>query len=93
MPTDYLHRPEQLVAKIQRTFEEETVGTCALSTSTIPGAKKSDVLGVIAASGIEARTQLFPEITALVASSDDPMAVQRSRSYRVCEFCCDTIQP
>lgn len=54
---------------------------------------KYGILGVIGTSEIEAGTGLYPELTMLVASSDDPIAFESSRKYNVCEFCCDTIRP
>ena len=92
MSTEYLRRSEGLVTRIQQDFNKSTSGRCTLSVSTIQGATKSEILGVIASSDIEAGTRLYDECTVLVASSDDPLAIETSRTYNVCEFCCDTIQ-
>ena len=92
MSIEYLQRSEGLVTRIQQDFNKSTSGRCTLSASTIQSATKSEILGVIASSDIEAGTRLYDECTVLVASSDDPLAIEKSRTYNVCEYCCDTIQ-
>ena len=91
MSIEYLQRSEGLVTRIQQDFNKSTSGRCTLSGSTIQGATNSEILGVIASSDIEAGTRLYEECTVLVASSDDPLAIGKSRTYNVCELCCDTI--
>ena len=92
MSIEYLRRNEGLVTRIQQDFNNCTFGRCTVSASTIQGATKSEILGVIANSDIEAGTRLYEECTLLVASSDNPLSIEKSRTYNVCEFCCDTIQ-
>ena len=91
MPRQYLRRSEQLITVIQQAFSEISSGRCTLSTSTIADSTKSETFGVIASSNLEAKTKIFQEQTILVASSDNPLAVQESKSYSICELCCDII--
>ena len=92
MSIEYLRRNKGLVTRIQQDLDKCTSGRCTVSASTIQGATKSEILGVIANSDIEAGTRLYKECTLLVASSDNPLSMENSRTYNVCEFCCDTIE-
>lgn len=74
MPTEYLQRPKQLVTETQQAFKKKIARKCTLSTTTCLGATKSEILGVIACSDIEAGTRLLQGIPMLVASSDIPQA-------------------
>lgn len=86
LPTEYLHRPEQLVTDIQQTLNEETSGKCTLSNSPTLGTTKGDVLGVIAGLDVEAGTQLIRESALLVASSETHWYSSAQKSTRSVSF-------
>ena len=92
LPTEYLHRSEHLVTDIQQTLKRKTSGKRNPSHSPTLGTTNCDDPGVIAGSDVEAGTQLIRERALLVASSDNPLLLQRSKGYKVCEFCCDIVQ-
>ena len=86
MSLEYLRRNEGLVTRVQQDFNKSTSGRCTISDSTIQGATKSEIFGVTASSNIEAGTRLYEECTLLMASSDSPISMEKSRTYNVCEF-------
>lgn len=96
MPPQHLCRSESLVSYLQGEFWKRTDGRCTLNFSTIPGAKSSDILGVIATKDIGIGTVLYNESAIFAASSADPVGEHHANSGEnkvYCEMCCDRIDP